>query len=161
MTPCIGFRACGHTTQEGSGTAPRGQGPCSTICTVLPGRALFTLVRAEEGIGVFGLANRKFPLSRGVLRRVAPLLIGLVQEIRLAGKDEEDRFFLYFALQAMMRARLIMYAPTIPLATQVNLPFVKFMSSSEGAIQGAASRIAAADTLVFPYGGITYAILPC
>ena len=129
----------------------------NTIRAVKPGGVLITLVRAEEGMGIFGLANRKFPLSRGALKMVAPALVRFVPKIKLRGMGEEDRFFLYFALQAMMRARLIMYAPTIPLEKQANLPFAEFMPSIEKAVQAAQAKFpGAADILVFPYGGITY-----
>ena len=129
----------------------------NTIWAVKPGGLLITLVRAEEGMGVFGLANRKFPLSRGALKVVAPLLVRFVPKMKMRGMGEEDRFFLYFALQAMMRARLIMYAPTIPAEKQANLPFVEFMPTADQAIQAAQSRFrGSADVLVFPYGGITY-----
>ncbi len=129
----------------------------NTIRAVKPGGVLITLVHAEEGMGVFGLANRKFPLSRGALKIVAPLLVKLVPRIKLKGMGEEDRFFLYFALQAMIRARLIMYAPTIPPEKQANLPFAEFMPTVEQAVQAAQSKFpAGADVLVFPYGGITY-----
>ncbi len=129
----------------------------NTIRAVKPGGVLITLVRAEEGMGVFGLANRKFPLSRGVLKRVAPILVNAVPKIKLRGMGEEDRFFLYFALQAMRRARLIMYAPTIPAEKQDNLPFVEFTPTVGQAIEKAQGRYSgAADVLVFPCGGITY-----
>ncbi len=129
----------------------------NTIRAVKPGGILITLVRAEEGMGVFGLANRKFPLSRGMLKVVAPGLVKLVPKIKLKGMGEEDRFFLYFALQAMIRARLIIYAPTVPAEKQANLPFAEFMPSLERAIQAAQAKFPeAADVLVFPYGGITY-----
>ncbi len=129
----------------------------NTIRAVKPGGSLITLVRAEEGMGVFGLANRKFPLSRGVLKRLVPLLVKLVPRLQLKGMGDDDRFFLYFALQAMMRARLIIFAPTIPEEKQANLPFVEFVPSVEQAIQRAqAGAPPAAQVLVFPYGGITY-----
>ena len=129
----------------------------NTIRALKPGGVLITLVRAEEGMGVFGLANRKFPLSRGALQLVAPLLVKFVPKMKLKGMGEEDRFFLYFALQAMIRARLIMYAPTIPTEKQANLPFVEFMATIEQAIQAAQAKYRdAAGVLVFPYGGITY-----
>ncbi len=129
----------------------------NTIRAVKPGGVLITLVRAEEGMGVFGLANRKFPLSRGALKVVAPLLVNIVPKIKLRGMGEEDRFFLYFALQAMIRARLILYAPTIPAEKQANLPFAEFMPTTGQAIQAAqATAPTAAEVLVFPYGGITY-----
>ncbi len=124
---------------------------------VKPGGVLITLVRAAEGLGVFGLANRKFPLSRAVLQAVAPVLVKFVPKMKLSGMGEEDRFFLYSALQAMIRARLFLYGPTIPLEKQANLPFVQFMPTVEETIQAAQSIFRGkADVLVFPYGGITY-----
>ncbi len=129
----------------------------NTIRAVKPGGALITLVRAEEGMGVFGLANRKLPLSRRALKFLAPLLVNLVPKMRLKGMGEEDRFFLYFALQAMIRARLFIYAPTIPAEKQANLPFVEFMPSVEQALRVAQAHAPVeADVLVFPYGGVTY-----
>ncbi len=132
----------------------------NTIRAVKPGGALITLVRAEEGMGVFGLANRKFPLSRGVLKVVSPVLVNFVPKMKLKDIGEEERFFLYFALQAMTRARLIIYAPTIPAEKQANLPFVEFMPTLEGAVQAAQAKFpGAADVLIFPCGGITYPVL--
>lgn len=129
----------------------------NTIRAVKPGGVLITLVRAEEGMGVFGLANRKFPLSRGALKVVAPFLVKFVPKMKLKGMGEEDRFFLYFALQAMIRARLIMYGPTIPPEKQANLPFAEFMPNVEQTIRGAQEKFPGpADVLVFPYAGITY-----
>jgi hypothetical protein len=124
---------------------------------VKPGGVLITLVRAEEGMGVFGLANRKFPLSRGALKLLAPLLVNFVPKMKLKGMGEEDRFFLYFALQAMIRARLIMYGPTIPAEKQANLPFAEFMPNIEQTKQATRAKFpGTAEVLVFPYGGITY-----
>lgn len=132
----------------------------NTVRSVRPGGVVITLVRAEEGVGVFGLANKKLPLGRKALKLLAPLLVGLVPKLKREGLGEEDKFFLYFALQAMRRARLVMYAPTIPVATQENLPFVEFVSSVEEAIS-LAQRIVPgpAEVLVFPHGGSTYPIL--
>ena len=93
-----------------------------------------TFVKAEEGTGVFGLANRKLPLGKAGLKYLSPLLLPLVPKLKLKGMGEEDRFFLYFALQAMRHATLLMYAPTIPAETQKNLVFVDFVQTSEDAI---------------------------
>lgn len=129
----------------------------NTIRAVKPAGVLITLVRAEEGLGVFGLANRKLPLGRRALKTVAPVLVRFVPRMKLRGMGEEDRFFLYSALQAMRRARLLMYAPTIPAEKQANLPFAEFMPSIEQAILAAHARLpVSAEVLVFPYGGITY-----
>lgn len=132
----------------------------NTLRAVRPGGVHITLVRATEGLGVMGLANRKLPLGRGALRALAPLLLPLVPRIKLAGMGEEDRFFLYFALQAMRRARLVLYAPTVPARARAALPFVEFAESPDGAVARATRRFPArARVLAFPHGGITYPVV--
>jgi len=132
----------------------------NTIRAVRPGGVQITLIRAEEGVGAFGLANRRLPLGRGALQALAPLLVRLVPRLKLQGMGEEDRFFLYFALQAMRHARLLIYAPTIPAQTRAALPFVQFVDSPQEAMAIARRRFPRqADVLVFPHGGVTYPIL--
>jgi nickel-dependent lactate racemase len=132
----------------------------NTILAVRRGGVQITLVRAEEGVGVFGLADRGLPLGRGALRLLAPLLLRLVPRISLSGVSEEDRFFLYFALQAMRHARLLMVAPTIPPEVRQNLPFVEFADTVDDALARARRQFpGAASVLAFPYGGITYPVL--
>ncbi len=129
----------------------------NTIRAVRPGGVMITLVRAEGGVGVFGLANQKLPLGRGGLQALAPALVRLVPRLKVRGMGEEDRFFLYFALQAMRRAKLLMYAPTIPAETRKGLPFVRFTDTPQEALQLSQARFPkGAEVLVFPYGGITY-----
>jgi lactate racemase len=129
----------------------------NTIRAVRRGGVLIVLVRAQEGTGVFGLANRKFPVGRGALRLLAPLLLPLVPRLKIAGMGEEDRFFLYFALQSMRHAHVFLYAPTIPAEIQARMPFVRFVADAQEAIT-AARRVfpGKAEVLVFPSGGITY-----
>lgn len=133
----------------------------NTVRAVRPGGVMITLIRAEEGVGVFGLANRKLPLGRAALKLLAPLLLPLVPRLKLKGMGEEDRFFLYFALQAMRRAELLVYAPTIPAEIQRRLPFVTFVDRVEQALERARRRFPRqADVLAFSHGGSTYPILP-
>ena len=133
----------------------------NTIRAVKRGGVMVTLVKAEEGVGVFGLANKKLPLGKGALRLLAPVLLPLVPKLKLKGMGEEDKFFLYFALQAMRHATLLLYAPTIPLEIHERLPFVDFVNGVEEGIALARKRFpGAADVLVFPHGGITYPIMP-
>jgi nickel-dependent lactate racemase len=132
----------------------------NTIRAVRPGGVQITMVRAEEGVGVFGLANRRLPLGRGALKTLAPLLLRLVPRLKLQGMGEEDRFFLYFALQAMRRGTLLVYAPTIPVEVRAALPFVEFVDSMDEAVARARRRFPGqAEVLVFPHGGNTYPIL--
>ncbi|HMD90989.1 MAG TPA: nickel-dependent lactate racemase, partial [Anaerolineaceae bacterium] len=132
----------------------------NTIRAVRPGGVMITLVRAEEGVGVFGLANRKLPVSKAVLKLIAPALLPLVPKLKLNGMGEEDRFFLYFALQAMRHGNLLLYGPTIPVEIHERLPFVNFIHSLEAGLQQANLRFPQkAEVVVFPYGGSTYPIL--
>jgi nickel-dependent lactate racemase len=133
----------------------------NTIRAVKPGGVMLTLVKADEGVGVFGLANRKLPVGRRMLKLLAPLLLPRVPRLKLKGMGEEDRFFLYFALQAMRHADLLLYAPTIPQEIHERLPFVTFVNTVEEGLQRARRRFPAqANVLVFPFGGSTYPILP-
>jgi nickel-dependent lactate racemase len=133
----------------------------NTVRAVKRGGLMITLVRAREGVGVFGLANKKLPLGKGALRLLAPLLLPLVPRLKLKGLGEEDKFFLYFALQAMHQATLLMYAPTIPATIHPNLPFVDFVASAQEAVDRAYLRFPRpAEVLIFPHGGSTYPILP-
>lgn len=133
----------------------------NNIRALRPGGTMITLVRANGGVGVFGLANRKLPVGKSTLKRIAPLLLPLVPRLKLKGMGEEDRFFLYFALQAMRHGTLLMYAPTIPAETKENLPFAQFIDSVEGAIAHAYAQFPGpARVLVVPHGGSTYPILP-
>ena len=132
----------------------------NTIRAVRPGGVFIILARAEEGLGVFGLANKKLPVSRAVLRILAPLILPLVPKLKLTTMGEEDRFFLYFALQAMCRCRMIMYAPTIPQEARDNLVFMEFASSPEEAIAMARRKFnKKAEVAIFPHGGMTYPII--
>jgi len=129
----------------------------NTIRAVRRGGVLIALVRAEEGVGVVGLAQRKRSLPPRALRLLAPLLVRLVPKMPLGGMGEEDRFFLYFALQAMRRARLFLYAPTIGEDVRRGLPFATFVDSPEQALDKAQAIVGDAATVaVFPDGGATY-----
>ncbi len=133
----------------------------NTVRALRPGGVMVTLVRADEGVGVFGLANRKLPVGRGGLKLLAPLLLPLVPRLKLKGLAEEDRFFLYFALQAMRRGELLIYGPTIPPEVRERLPFVTFVEGVDDALARAQRRFPrGAEVLVFPHGGSTYPILP-
>lgn len=131
----------------------------NTIRAVRRGGAQVILMRAEQGLGVMGLADRKLPLGREGLRTLAPLLVRLVPRLKLNIPDDE-RFFLYFALQAMRHCRTVVYAPSVPAEKRAGLPFVEFVDSPAAALARAA-QIAGdrATVLAFPHGGVTYPLL--
>lgn len=132
----------------------------NTIRSVKKGGILITLVKADEGVGVFGLANKKLPLSKGALKFLAPVLLPLIPKLKIKGLGEEDKFFLYFALKAMTLAKMLIYAPTIPEKVKANLPFVDFVDSPAQAIEIAKQKVGEkADVLLFPHGGSTFPIL--
>lgn len=133
----------------------------NTIRAVRPGGVMLNLIRAEEGVGVFGLAERGLPLGRTMLKLVSPILLPRISKLKLKGVGEEDKFFLYFALQGMRRADLLLYAPTIPEKVHGNLPFVTFVPSVEAGIARARKRFPGkARVVVAPHAGMTYPILP-
>lgn len=133
----------------------------NNIRALRKGGVMLTLVRAEEGVGVFGLANRKLPLGKRALKLLAPALLPLVPKLKLQGLGEEDRFFLYFALQAMRQGNLLIYGPTIPAEIQERLPFAAFVDSPAAAVARAQQQYPRkAEVVVLPFGGSTYPILP-
>ena len=132
----------------------------NTIRALRKGGAMLTVVRADEGVGVFGLANKKLPVGKSVLKLLAPALLPLVPRLKLSGMGEEDKFFLYFALQAMRMGNLMLYGPTIPAGVRENLPFVSFVDQPMDAIRRAAQQFPGpAEVVVLPFGGSTYPIL--
>jgi nickel-dependent lactate racemase len=46
----------------------------NTVRALRPGGVMLTCIRAEAGVGVFGLANRKLPVGRKALKFLAPLI---------------------------------------------------------------------------------------
>ncbi len=77
--------------------------------------------------------------------------------LKIQGLADDQRFFLYFALQAMRLARLLVYAPGVPADKQAGLPFVEFVDSPEQAVARARRLVKGqASVLVFPHGGMTY-----
>jgi nickel-dependent lactate racemase len=133
----------------------------NNIRALRPGGCMLTLVRAEEGVGVFGLANKKLPVGKKSLRSISGAILPLVPKLKLNSMGEEDRFFLYFALQAMRTGTLYMYSPTIPAEKQANLPFIDFVAQPMDAIRLSEKKFPnGARVVVLPYGGSTYPILP-
>lgn len=131
----------------------------NTIRAMKTGGVMLTLVRADEGVGVLQLADRKL-IGRRPLQVLAPLLVRLLPRLKLKDMTDENRFFLYFALQAMCRGLMLAYAPTLPAEKKANLPFLVFQDTPQAAIAAAQRRLPRnPEVLIFPFGGSTYPIL--
>jgi nickel-dependent lactate racemase len=132
----------------------------NTIRAVRPGGVLLGMIRAEEGLGVFGLANRKLPLGRSGMKLVAPILLPLIPKLKLKGVSAEDKFLLYYALQALRTTRILVYAPTVPAENRARLIFFEFVTKAQEAVNQAIQSVGGhASVLVFPHGGSTYPVL--
>lgn len=131
----------------------------NTIRAVRRGGVQIILLRAEEGLGVFGLAERKLPLGYRGLRFLAPLLVRAIPRLSLGDMPDDQRFYLYFAIQAMRHCQTIIYAPTIPEDARAGLPFVAFVDDVQEAVTLAQRRVPVGDVLAFSHGGSTYPIL--
>ncbi len=131
----------------------------NTIRAVRRGGVQIILMRCMDGLGVFGLAQRKLPFGRAGLKRLSPLLVQLIPWLKLKMPDDE-KFYLYFALQAMRHCTLLVYAPAVPSDARAALPFAQFVDSVEEAINKA-HQLAPhqASVLAIPHGGTTYPIL--
>jgi len=95
-------------------------------------------------------------IGRGLLRALAAGAAPSGARLPLKGMGEEERFFLYFALQAMRRATLLLYAPAVPAEARVDC------RSSGSWSRRRRDRLARqhfpgrARVLVFPARGTTY-----
>lgn len=86
----------------------------------------------------------------------------MVPKLQLKGIGEEDRFFLYFALQTMRHSTLMMVAATIPEEVKGNLPFVTFEDTLFDALREARKMFPnQAEVLIFPNGGKPYPNFKC
>jgi nickel-dependent lactate racemase len=131
----------------------------NTAGAVRPGGLLITLIRAEEGVGHMGPAKRA-QLGRRSLKLLAPLLLQLIPRTRGAKQGEEFKFFTYFALQALRRNDLLVYAPSIPAEFATSAPTVEFAGTLEEMWTITRRKFPGkAKVLVFPAGGATYPIV--
>jgi hypothetical protein len=132
----------------------------NTIAAVRPGGLLIDFVRAEEGVGHMGSAGAPSWMGRRTLRMLAPLLLRVLARSRSARQGQEFKFFAYFALEALRRNDLIIYAPTVPREFAARAPTAEFSRTIDETWTLARRKFPGrADVLVFPAGGVTFPIL--
>jgi nickel-dependent lactate racemase len=132
----------------------------NTIRATKPGGVMFSLIRAEEGLGAMNVPSKRIPLGKGAMRMIAGLLLPVFGRIRLKGMRDDDKFFVYFALQTLKRYNVVFYAPNVPAELGQRVPFLDFNADMSVAMSKAvAAAPREASVLVFPNGGVTYPIL--
>lgn len=126
-----------------------------------PGGSILALFRSRLGLDDVKLpTDVRLPLGlvRGALRCLPSWMIRALATTPLNRIPVEERFFLYFGLQALRRNRISVFSPT--LAAQLNgrvrgLPITgRIEEALARAGRGRRSRV-----IVFPAGGVTYPIL--
>src|SRR5215204_372073 len=130
----------------------------NTIPAVRPGGLMIALIRAEEGSGHME-AGKTPLLGRRALKLLAPLLLKRLAASASAEQGQEFKFFTYFALQALRRNRLLIYAPEVPRSYADRIPFAEVAWSPEQMWSLAQKHTPrGADVLIAPAGGVTYPV---
>lgn len=133
----------------------------NTIRALRPGGVMLNLIRAREGVGDMNVPARRIPIDKKGMRIVAGLVLPFFKRLKLGGMRDDDKFFIYFALQTLKRYDVVFYAPTIPAEISERLRFLDFNADLGTALRKAAAVAPAnASVLVFPHAGVTYPILP-
>jgi nickel-dependent lactate racemase len=131
----------------------------NSIRAVRPGGLLINLIRAEEGFGHLEFGPRRAP-NRRILKMLAPLLLKGIPRRTSAEQGEEMKFFQYFALQALRRNNLLIYAPSVSPAYASSVPVAHFCWNMDSLWHAARRRFPGrADVLISPAGGVTYPVL--
>ena len=125
-----------------------------------PNGVLINLIVAEQGLGDMTLPKRKIYAHKPVVRKLTHAILPMVRRFNF-GLREEDKFFVYFGLQAMKRNHLFFYSPNMPEEFARRLAFMDFHNKLETVLEKARRILPnRASVLVFPRGGVTYPILP-
>ena len=132
----------------------------NTIRALKPGGVMLNCIRATHGLGDMNVPARRIPLGKGAMRVAAGLLLPFFGRLRLRGMRDDDKFFIYFALQTLKRFNVVFYAPNVPAELGQRVPFLDFNADLGVALaKAAAAAPKDASVLVFPNGGVTYPIL--
>lgn len=133
----------------------------NTIRALRPGGVMFNFIHAQEGLGDMNMPTQNIPIGKKGMRVLAGLILPFFNRLKLGGMRDDDKFFIYFALQTLKMYNVVFYAPTLPADLSKHLPFLDFNQDMQTALSKV-TRAAPSDAsvLVFPHGGVTYPILP-
>ncbi|KAA0234881.1 MAG: hypothetical protein JJLCMIEE_01060 [Acidimicrobiales bacterium] len=133
----------------------------NTLFAARDGGLIVAALRCREGVGSVNLPEADLPppeVLRSALADLGdPELLALAEAI---GTGTEDRFNAYFAMRALARNEVLVYAPALPEELARRTPtFRVFCDVDELMAEAAARAPAAAQVAVFPCGGVSYPVL--
>lgn len=116
---------------------------------------IIATMRCREGVGNFNFPVFKFSQSYNFLRILSKILLLFIKNVNI-GISIENRFSAYFALKAILRNRIYIYAPEIPKAIR-EIPLFSDFDKFQDLINYINKLYPSQkDVLIFPYGGVTY-----
>ncbi|MBI2061163.1 MAG: nickel-dependent lactate racemase [Nitrospirae bacterium] len=129
-----------------------------------PNGTILALLRSRLGLDDVRIPSSRLGLPlewiRTLLRAAPARAIRALSTSPRTGIAVEERFFLYFALQALKRNRIFVFSPT--LASQVNgkLRGIPLSGDLDVAIREVKRRLPSRPrVVVFPEGGVTYPLM--
>ncbi len=135
----------------------------NTLFAAKEGGTIMALWRCRKAFDGMKVSIPRVIPPLGMVSRVLRVLgsrgIKFVTEKFLSRKLPEDKFFTYFALQALRRNAFLVYSPTLyaelgPLARSFPL-----FNDLDTMIEKAHEKHTRADVVIFPRGGVTYPVL--
>lgn len=129
----------------------------NTFMAAREGGLVIAAMRCQGGAGDMAVPKLKFPDMPRLVRGMAH---GFIPVVKYApGIPVEERFYLYTALRTVLRQRVMIYAPEIPVEVRRRFPGFCSLVSFQQTLDDAAKGIREASVLVFPRGGVTYPIV--
>lgn len=132
----------------------------NTLFAAKDGGTILALLRCEEGLGSMRIPE-KIP-SQKTIRRLLKLIGNkglLFLGERIFSKIElEEKFAMYFALQAIKRNRIIIFAPTLTSDIIKEVPLFEHFLDVDEAIYQLKREKEYARVIIFPMGGVSYPV---
>jgi len=122
-----------------------------------PGGVILAALRCEEGLGNMRLPQLKLSgLPAFIWKPIIWLLAMLITRVSPPGTSPEERFSTYFMLKAILRNRILVYAPAVAGQAEGLLPGIEIFRDFTDALRAAAQAFPRADVVIFPHGGAIY-----
>lgn len=132
----------------------------NTLFAAKLGGIIIAIWRCEEGLGNFKLPKIKIPSSYVLTKILAKFLLVVIKNFNIS-IPSEIKFFVYSALEAILRNRILIYAPDLPKSITKNFSIFANFTNFEEVIKHTQKLFPGEkDVIVFPYGGMTYPSLP-